>query len=63
MKYKYCKTDENFNTFKEARNQATAIIRTSVYNYEKDLAMKMKTDSKLFWKYVKNQIKNTNISR
>ncbi|MES9905973.1 MAG: reverse transcriptase family protein [Sedimenticola sp.] len=55
MKYKYCKSEVNFTNYKEARNAATQSLRSSLYNYEKDLASKIKTDSKLFWKYVKSK--------
>ncbi|MES9881006.1 MAG: reverse transcriptase domain-containing protein, partial [Sedimenticola sp.] len=57
MKYKYCKSEQNYNNYKEARNNVTTCLRSSVYNYEKDLATKIKTDSKLFWKYVRRKTK------
>ena len=39
---------------KRARKEATGSIRYSKGNYEKDLSEKINTDSKLFWKYVRD---------
>ena len=64
QKYIHCKTETNFNRYKRARNDATKEIRISVYTYEKDMADKIKSDTKLFWKYVRSKSKTKNsISR
>ena len=57
QKYIHCKTEQNLNLYKRARNNATSEIRTSLYNYEKDMAGKIKSDSKIFWKYVRSKSK------
>ena len=40
--------EQNYELYKQARNKVTTEIRRSKYNYEKKLASKIKTDSKLF---------------
>ena len=57
QKYIHCKTETKFNRYKRARNDATKEIRISVYTYKKDMADKIKSDTKLFWKYVRSQSK------
>ena len=57
LKYKYCKTIDNFEQYRVARNNATNEVRKSKYNYEKDLALKIKDNNKLFWSYVRNKTK------
>ncbi|MCG8032216.1 MAG: hypothetical protein JAZ03_08575 [Candidatus Thiodiazotropha taylori] len=57
LKYLYCKNDPNFNEYKAARNKATYELKQSKYHYEKSLATKIKTDPKIFWKYVRSKAK------
>ncbi|MCG8047037.1 MAG: reverse transcriptase domain-containing protein [Candidatus Thiodiazotropha endolucinida] len=57
LRYKYKKTDSAFNNYKAARNKVTLQLRQAKYNYEKSLATKIKTDNKIFWKYVRNKTK------
>ena len=57
LKYKYCKSDRNFSLYKAARNQTTYEMKHAKYNYEKSLASKIKTDTKIFWKYVRSKSK------
>ncbi|XP_033755818.1 uncharacterized protein LOC117338570 [Pecten maximus] len=57
QKYLHCNTPENWNQYKEARNLATKNIRKSEYTFEKDLAEKIATDPKLFWKHVRSKTK------
>ena len=57
LKYQHSKTDENYTQYKIARNAAIPELRKSKYSYEKDLAVKIKTDSRLFWSYVRSKIK------
>ena len=40
-----------------AKNQATYEMKHAKYNYEKTLASKIKTDTKIFWKYVRSKSK------
>ena len=56
-RYKYCKNEENFNNYKVARNIVVKELRKSKYSYEKDLATRIKTDSKLFWSHVRAKTK------
>ena len=48
LKYKYCKSNENFNNYKSARNCVTLELRYAQYAYKKNLAARIKTDNKLF---------------
>ena len=52
LKYKYCKSHENFNNYKSARNRVTLELCNAKYAYDKNLAARIKTDNKLFWNYV-----------
>ena len=54
QKYLHNKSDPNH---KIARNNVITELRLSKYNYEKDLAAKIKTDNKLFWSYVRSKMK------
>lgn len=56
-KYQYCMNEQNYELYKQARNRVTMEMRRSKYNYEKNLASKIKTDSKLFWSYVRSKLK------
>ncbi|XP_069140986.1 uncharacterized protein [Argopecten irradians] len=56
-KYLHCKTTTNFDNYKKARNEATKALRLSKYSYEQDIASKIKTNPKLFWKYVRSKTK------
>ena len=56
-KYKYCKNVQNFTNYKIARYSVVKELRKSKYNYEKDLATRIKTDSKLFWSHVRAETK------
>ena len=56
-KYLHCKTNQNYEIYKESRNMVKAEMRRSKYEYEKDLTTKIKTDSKLFWSYVRSKQK------
>ena len=61
LKYKYCKSDENFKQYKVSRNIVTANMRTAKYQYEKNLASKIKSDNKIFWNYVRSKTKTKSI--
>ena len=57
QKYKHCKITANYEVYKKARNLAISDLRKRKYLYEKDLAAKIKTDNKLFWRYVRSKSK------
>ncbi|MEW8547283.1 MAG: reverse transcriptase domain-containing protein, partial [Candidatus Thiodiazotropha sp.] len=57
LKYKYCRTHANFQDYKIARNRASGEVRKTKYNYEKDLALRIKENNKLFWSYVRSKSK------
>ena len=42
LKYKYCKSHENFNSYKSARNRVTLELRNAKYAYEKKSGRKDK---------------------
>lgn len=56
-KYLHCKTNQNYEIYKDARNKVITEMRRSKYDYEKNLATNIKTDSKLFWSYVRSKLK------
>ena len=57
QKYLHNKTEENYTQYKAARNEVITELRRSKYDYEKDLATRIKTDNKRFWSYVRSKIK------
>ena len=57
QKYLHNKSDQNYTQYKIARNNVITELRRSKYNYEKDLAAKIKTGNKLFWSYVRSKMK------
>ena len=57
QKYKHCKSNINYDHYKAARNRVTAELRNAKYNFEQNLAAKIKTDNKLFWSYVRSKQK------
>ena len=61
LKYKYCKSDTNYAKYEVARNTVTNKIRSARYQYEKNLASKIKTDNKIFWNYVRSKTKTKSI--
>ena len=56
-KFQHCKSDNNYNQYKIARNKTIAELRKAKYLHEKDLAANIKTNSKLFWGYVRSKLK------
>ena len=61
LKYKYLKSDVNFRKYKAARNIVTNKLRSARYDFEKNLASKIKTDNKLFWNYVRTKTKTKSV--
>ncbi len=60
-KYQYCKTDRNYALYKQQGMKVKNELRKAKYNHEKDLAAKIKTDSKLFWKYTRSKTKTKSV--
>ena len=56
-KYIHCKTSQNYEISKLSRNRVIAEMRRSKYEFERNLATKIKTDSKLFWSYIRSRLK------
>ncbi|XP_069119069.1 uncharacterized protein [Argopecten irradians] len=56
-KYLHCKTDNNYQSYKIARNKATRLLRLSQRSYEKSIAENIKDSPKLFWNYVRSKTK------
>ena len=56
-KYRHCKTDTSYEQYKKAKNLVIAELRKAKYYHEKELATKIKTNSKLFWGYVRSKLK------
>ena len=56
-KFLHCKTNQNYDIYKDARNKVITEMRRSKYEYEKNLATQIKTDPKLFWSYVRSKLK------
>ena len=52
-KYQHCKTDTNYDQYKKARNLVISELRKAKFYHEKDLATKIKSNSKLFWGFVR----------
>ena len=56
-KHQHCKSDINYNQYKVIRNKTISELRKTKYFHEKDLAVKVKTYSKLLWGYVRSKLK------
>ena len=56
-KYRNLMSDRNYDAYKTARNKVKTELRKAKYDYEKDIASKIKTDNKLFWSYVRSKMK------
>ena len=56
-KFKYCRSPENKNKYEEAKKTANEKVKEAKINYEKNIALKMKDDSKIFWKFVQSKTK------
>ena len=56
-KFQHCKSENNYDQYKIAKNRAIAELRKAKCHHEKDLATNIKTNSKLFWGYVRSKLK------
>ena len=56
-KYQHCKSDRNYEEYKTARIRVISELTKAKYYHEKDLAAKIKTNSKLFSGYVRSKLK------
>ena len=43
--------------YEEARNEANRLVRKAKYEYERSIAINMKEDSKIFWKFIQSKTK------
>ena len=57
IKYQNCRSDINLAIYKKQRDTTTSIIRNAKYDFERSLALNIKTDNKSFWRYVKSKTK------
>ncbi len=53
--YKHTGKDKDFEVYKEALNAATDDVRKSKRNFEHKLAQNIKSDSKIFYAYVRSK--------
>ena len=56
-KYKYCRSPNNKEKYDEAKEIASNSVKAAKRRYEKQIALNMKDDSKLFWKFVQSKTK------
>ena len=57
IKLRNCSSDNNILAYKQSRNEATNVIRTAKFEYEKNICSKVKDEPKLFLSYVKSKCK------
>ena len=43
--------------YEEARDEANRLVRKTKYEYERSIAINMKEDSKMFWKFIQSKTK------
>ena len=43
--------------YEEARNDANHLVRKAKYEYERSIAINMKEDSTIFWKFIQSKTK------
>lgn len=55
--YVHAKTAENYRKYRMARNRCSNIIRSAKRNFEKQIVQDIKTNTKGFWSYVREQTK------
>jgi len=56
-KYKYNRNPQNKMKYEEARNEANRLVRKAKYEYERSIAINMKEDSKIVWKFIQSKTK------
>ena len=56
-KYKYNRNPLNKKKYEEARNEANRLVRKTKYEYERSIAINLKEDSKIFWKFIPSKTK------
>ena len=61
--YKFSRTDENFNTYKIARNTVTVKLRQAQYEYEQNLAAQIKIDNNPAGTWRKYNVASTSMQR
>ena len=43
--------------YEEARNEVNRLVRKAKYEYERSIAINMKEDGKIFWKFIQSKTK------
>jgi hypothetical protein len=51
------KNPQNKTKYEEARTEANMLVRKAKYEYERTIAINMKEDNKIFWKFIKSKTK------
>ena len=54
QKYKYVKSEENFQNYKRIRNKIVSENRKYRHQFENKIANEVKSNPKSFWSYIKN---------
>ena len=47
--------NKNNMKYEEARNEANRLVRKAKYEYERAIAINMKEDSNIFWKFIQSK--------
>ena len=56
-KFKYCRSDLNKANYDRAKRESSIRVKVAKRDYEKSVAINMKDDSKIFWKFVQSKTK------
>ena len=57
-KYLATRRTEDFEQYKRVRNITNEYVKTTKWDYEKNISQKIKTEPKQFWRYVKSKTKS-----
>ena len=55
--HKYCRNPGSGEKYINARNLAADSVKKAKFSYEKNITLKSKEDSKMFWRFVKSRTK------
>ena len=55
-KYKFCRSDENFEQYKTVRNKLKSTVLAARRNFERKIALQAKSNPKSFWNYVRGKV-------
>ena len=56
-KFRYSRNPQIKIQYEEAKREANYIVRKAKYEYERSIAINMKEDSKIFWKFFQSKTK------